>query len=265
MNVKICITGWRRPYYFKEVIKALEKCININNYSFLISVDWCGDKKKQKRHKTIFKNSKLSKLPHQLYLHPERMGCAGNVGFAFKTAFSDPTIDAIIMLEDDTVPSADYLNFTSTLLERYKDDDTVFSISGYVPHRGPSGNPNKLQGRKWFTSQGWATWRRINEEIGDQWFGIKWNNKNRSGVSLDKNNFFKYIKKTNKGSWAIPMNIYWRNNRREIGPDVSRIQNIGAKEGMFNPNPEWHKRKIHVKFWMGDGKYDVEKLYEYKF
>ena len=87
MNIKICITAWRRPYYFKEVIKALEKCLNVENYSLLISVDCCGDKKKQEEHKTIFENSSLIKLPHQLHLHPKPLGCAGNVGFAFNNCF----------------------------------------------------------------------------------------------------------------------------------------------------------------------------------
>ena len=265
MNIKICITAWRRPYYFKEVIEALEKCMGINNYSILISVDWCGDIKKQEEHKTIFDGGGLKKLPHEIHLHPKRMGCAGNVGFAFKTAFEDPTIDAVIMLEDDTLPSEDFLNYSSTLLDRYKNDDNVLNISGYV-RNGRKADPNKIISRKWFTSQGWSTWRRIYEEIGPNWFGIHWKNNRKKGEKLPSDErFFKYVKKSNTGSWGIPMNKYWRKDRVEIGPGVSRIQNIGAKEGMFNPDEKWHKKNIHVEAWMGDEKYfDVKKYYEYK-
>ena len=48
-------------------------------------------------------------------------------------------------------------------------------------------------------------------------------------------NFLNMLLKSNTGSWGIPMCIYWRKDRMEIGPGVSRIQNIGAKEGVFNP------------------------------
>lgn len=278
MNIKICITGWRRPYYFAQIVKSLEKCMGIENFSFLISVDWCDDKEKQELHKIIFESSSLFKLPHQIYLHNKRKGCAGNVGFAFKTAFEDPSVDAVIMLEDDTQPSEDYLNYVSILLERYKEDEEVFNVSGYCRRVNQKrrissdhetlegqGDPNKIIRRNWFTSWGWATWRRIYEEVGPNWFGIHWNNKDgKNGKDVPTGEkFLKYVNKHDTGSWAWPMNRYWRKERKEISPDVSRIQNIGAEEGMFAPGAAWHRNNHYVEIWMGDGNHDVEKDYEY--
>ena len=54
--------------------------------------------------------------------------------------------------------------------------------------------------------------------------------------------FLQYITKNNKGSWGIPMNHYWRNERYEISPHTSFIQNIGVEHSTW-ATEEVHKYK----------------------
>ena len=80
MKIKICIIAWRRPYYFKEIIHALEQCHDLDQHSLLISIDG-GYPDRQQEHEEIFSNSSLTKLnKYELFLQPENMGCAGNMG-----------------------------------------------------------------------------------------------------------------------------------------------------------------------------------------
>lgn len=278
MNITVCITGWKRPHYFGQIIKALTQNYEYDNYNYVVSIDYPGDKDTQELQKDIFENSSLANQPHEVFLHEGRKGCAGNVGFGFKKAFELFDSDAVIMLEDDTMPSKDFLIFMRKMLEEYKDDERIFSISGYIrrvyekknvssaheTYEG-EGEADKIYERDWFTSWGWATWRSVYEEIGDDWFGVTWNGKEgKTGPDTPKGEkFLEYVNVTNQGSWAWTMNRYWRGDRKEVAPDVSRIQNIGAEGGMFAPGGRWHRDNHHVEIWMGSNIYE-EKDYEYR-
>lgn len=263
MKIVINITGWRRPDYIEQTITALKNCYLFDQFTYRVSVD-AGYPDKQQQIKDVL-------IKHQFKCeytqHVTRQGCAGNVGHAFLTSFDQHDADAVIMLEDDTIPSRDFLVYMKDMLERYEHDDTVWNISGYnrrvhkikninSAHKtmqGP-GEPDKIFTRDWFTSWGWAMWRRNRQEIRDNWFGIHWNNKDgKNGDSCPKGErFLEYIIKDSTGSWAWPMNMYWRRDRKEIAPDLSRIQNIGAEAGMFSPGDQWHRDNHYCEIWMDD-------------
>ena len=64
-----------------------------------------------------------------------------------------------IILEDDTLPAPSFFRFCSELLQKYKNEEKVYLISGYY------GNAKKSSSNKYFFKQepntwGWATWRR---------------------------------------------------------------------------------------------------------
>lgn len=66
----------------------------------------------------------------------------------------------VIVLEDDIVTAPAFLPFMNQALERFEDDEEVFSICGYNPVTMES----QLQGDSFsydvFRSWGWATWKR---------------------------------------------------------------------------------------------------------
>ncbi len=86
------------------------------------------------------------------------LGCRNRVASGLDWAFSN--VDEAIILEDDCLPSEDFFIFTSELLDRYRDDESVGSISGTYS------NGVDLPSDSYHFSQfpeiwGWASWARV--------------------------------------------------------------------------------------------------------
>lgn len=108
---------------------------------------------------------------HRLY-RDENAGCGVAVSSAIEW-FLEEAGEGII-LEDDTVPDLSFFPYCETLLEQYRDDQRIASISGfcYLPERiqralNQSGKDDRgvsIYLTRHFHMWGWATWR-------DRWTG----------------------------------------------------------------------------------------------
>ena len=85
------------------------------------------------------------------------------------------THDKVIVIEDDLILSTNFLAWMNETLEKYKDNEQVFSISGFCPHVQGLGDNYPYDG--FFTqkahSWGWATWRNRWEKV--DWEVKDWN------------------------------------------------------------------------------------------
>jgi len=63
-----------------------------------------------------------------------------------------------VILEDDCIPSLSFLNFCTTLLDFYADDNRVYSICG--TNHGIRSNEESYYFSSLFHAWGWATWKR---------------------------------------------------------------------------------------------------------
>lgn len=88
----------------------------------------------------------------------QNIGCARNISSAINWAFQ--SADELIILEDDCVPASSFFPFCTQLLERYRDDERVFVISGNNFHPGPPRTPYSYYFSRFNHCWGWATWRR---------------------------------------------------------------------------------------------------------
>jgi len=90
--------------------------------------------------------------------HEENLGCGLGPVSAISWVFQKE--DRAIILEDDCVPALSFFPYCNELLERYKDDNRIWVISGnnYNEERkvGDSSYFISRYGHSW----GWATWRR---------------------------------------------------------------------------------------------------------
>jgi len=280
------MTAWRRPDYFAQVITGLRRCPEALEHQCLISVD-AGDPELQLAHKRVFNDSGLR---GDIILQSDNLGCAGNTGWVFRESFSDGA-DAVIMLEDDTLPARDFLRYMRTMLVRFATDEDVFDVSGFhqrvhadspllsgptatqgsdgmtvisfdltKPTRFPPIGPGRRDGfflRHSFCTWGWGTWRRIRDEIDDDWFGVAGPLEKVNIFDLpDGKTFRQRVRESPQGSWGVPMQKYWRRGRSEVAPDLSRIQNIGAANGVFCPDEVFHRNNHHTEIWMDDQMYD---------
>jgi hypothetical protein len=144
----------------------------------------------------------------------------------------------VIVLEDDLITSPSFLDYMNSMLDSYKDEKKVFSISGYNHPSSlmkiPESYPYDVYFNPRASSWGWATWK-------DRWEKADWEVK-------DFDEFLKnqdLQKKFNQGgedmakmlirqmngeidSWAIRWcYAHFKNNAYCIYPVVSYIDNIG--------------------------------------
>ena len=227
----ITLAAWRRPDYFSQVVKSLENAEGIEDYLILVSIDG-GYPQRQSEMVAILRDSKLN---YETFVHEQNLGCAGNTGFILKKGFS--MADRVIHFEDDTILHPDCLKFLEYNLDKYEDNERIFSITAYTNPQwndicldGDWLEPNMVGIRDRFTCQGWATWKRVWDEI-EIWFGVHFKESMPHPIPKGEE-FLNHVDLTDKGSWANPMYYYWRRDRLEICPHTSFIQNIGREEGL---------------------------------
>ena len=87
---------------------------------------------------------------------PNNLGMMKSVYSSISWFFDN--VEAGIILEDDCIPSASFFEFCHIMLERYRDNKSVFSISGrnHLGQYNPDSQYIFSTGSIW----GWATWRR---------------------------------------------------------------------------------------------------------
>jgi hypothetical protein len=184
-----------------------------------------------------------------------QIGCAANTHKVLKLGF-DTGANFVIHLEDDTIPSRDYLRYMEFAEKSFRDNPEIFVIVGWN-RRLEANLPeeyNLIGKRKSpVTFQAWGTWKYIWDEIKDEWFGISWkpDYKHPDNAQLvpEGEEFMRLIIKNPFGSWGYPMLKYFSKGRLEVFPYISRCQNIGDVKGCFNSSPQWHKENIWTPIW----------------
>lgn len=96
---------------------------------------------------------------HTLF-QDQNLGCGLGVSTAISWFFEQ--VEEGIILEDDIVPAPSFFGFCEELLDRYRNDQRVFAISGcnYVPPTAQSHPDLPYRFSRVPHIWGWATWRR---------------------------------------------------------------------------------------------------------
>ena len=143
--------------------------------------------------------------------------------------------ETIIVLEDDLIVADNFLDYMNDALIFYKDDKTIWSISGYTPKLACLDNYKKdvfLSPRA--SSWGWATWRdrwlKNDWEIND-WQEFKADKEAIKRFNLGGNDMFKMLETQMIGkidSWAIRWCYnQFRYNTFTVYPTQSKLINEG--------------------------------------
>jgi len=144
--------------------------------------------------------------------------------------------EACIVLEDDLETNPFFLNFMNEALLHYKEDDRIFSVSGYCP---PIEMPTDYSHESFLfpriNSWGWGTWR-------DRWEKVDWEVKDFKGFISDKCQRKRLawqgadlpvmLLKQQQGkiaSWAVRFNQTCFNlGMTNVYPIRSLVRNLGA-------------------------------------
>ncbi len=119
---------------FEEDIEKCKVCREI----VLNNIDWDCEVK------TLFRDDNL--------------GCGRGVSQAISWFFEN--VEQGIILEDDCLPHPDFFRYCETLLNKYKDDENVYAISGDNFQSGIQRGNASYFFSKYVFVWGWASWRR---------------------------------------------------------------------------------------------------------
>lgn len=208
--LSVTVSAYDRPSNLKETLSSLSLCHGLSYTRVFVVCD------KSDRTDECVKLAKSHGF--DVLVNDDRLGCNETIKRSLLFGLAVAGCDFHIHLEDDTVPSKDALQWFSWARDRYREDKSVFSVSGY--QRVPCGRIDQCSKRRWFSSWGWGTWPDRMAEI------VECIN-TESGVSWD------ILVQSRRGT------------RHEAFPCVSRIQNTGAI-GEHHKNPDWHRMFVEA-------------------
>ena len=135
----VIIPTLNRFDHLKQCVESLNKCHNADKTEVYISVDFPPSEKYKEGHNQIcdyldsggflFKKLHVIKQTTNLGIIDNSSKTYSNSLFLEDLIIRD--YDRWIISEDDNVFSPGFLDFMNEALERFKDDDTVFSVCGY--------------------------------------------------------------------------------------------------------------------------------------
>jgi hypothetical protein len=223
MKIPIVMPTYNRPDYLLKVLAALSECENLNKFKIITSEEPNEEVSK------VWDNVNLFECEVERHKNPERFGCTKNIFSALNLGFEQS--DKVIVLEDDIVPSKDFLNFFLWAFEEYKDDKNVFGISTYqlIREKLDENLLDKAVKLNLFNPWGWGLWKDSFDEIktftGETFLA-------QSATSWD-------ILLFNKVITQLKYNF--------IFPKIGRTQNIG-EHGTYVPSAEWQRANVFTPF-----------------
>lgn len=242
----IVLFTYNRPDHVKQTIEALQKNEFASESDLIIYSDGAKDK-----------TDELAIIETRKYLHIiEGFKSVQIIEREKNWGLAESLIDGItsvvdkygkvIVMEDDLLTSPYYLRFMNQALEKYRDDDQIASIHGYV-------NPVKEELPENFflsyaSSWGWATWQRawrIFERDGSKLLNELQDKNLEQCLDFDNSYYFvKMLRNQIKGknsSWAIRWytSIVLK-NKLCLYPGKSLVRQIGCDgSGTHSSNDDW--------------------------
>jgi len=145
-------------------------------------------------------------------------------------------VEEAIILEDDCVAEPTFFFYCRELLERYREDHRIATVSGENHQNGLRRTPYSYFFSKYFQCSGWATWRRVWDEFD---LGMKtWPEFHDAGAMrsiaetpVEQKYWTKIFQSVYDGEvngWGAAWQYYcWQTNALTINPEVNLITNIG--------------------------------------
>jgi hypothetical protein len=180
------------------------------------------------------------------------LGCYRRIKSGLDWVFEQT--DRAIILEDDCMPSPQWFGFASEMLDRYADDERVYSISGtnLFPELSPPDQQYFFS--RYHNCWGWATWARAWKDFIDaeaDWLAIR-NSQLFRGLFRNYRSFWywrRILDLTYSGkinSWAYRwMFSCWMQSGLSLHAHVNLITNVGfGQEATRTKNSQLPKRFI---------------------
>ncbi len=247
-NTPILFLIFNRP---DTTIQVFEQIRKIQPRQLFIAADGPRDYKDREREKCeLVRKMVLEGIDWDCEVYTqfrsENLGCG--LGPATAITWFFESVEAGIILEDDTVPNMSFFSFCESLLDFYKDDERVMHIGG------TSFLFKKKSSRTYYYSRypniwGWASWARAWKHY---IFNLNSINQLKDVISFDTLDFtnkerkywencFPYVKSNLDNIWDYQWFFtIWKNNGFCITPYMNMVTNIGfGPDGTHTHSKEW--------------------------
>lgn len=162
------------------------------------------------------------------------LGCGRRVSSGITWAFEQ--VEEAIILEDDCLPHPSFFHYCAELLQRYRDDERVMTISGDNFQRGIRRGDASYYFSKYMHCWGWATWRRAWQHFApgiDFWPDVR-ESGCLSAVCFDDKEreywtgIFERVYTGEIDTWDYPWLLcIWMQSGLNALPNVNLVTNIG--------------------------------------
>ena len=154
MTTAITISAYSRLEFLQEVIESLSNCQNIDHYHVVVSVDQPDKRLNWKMMEFLYNMPIANKT---ICVNKKNMGCGPGIRLAIDRGFE--FADKVIHLEDDVTIAHDGLNYFSSMLTKYQDDDIVRTVCGFSRDGITYDNLDQYELKNTWYPWGWATWK----------------------------------------------------------------------------------------------------------
>jgi len=226
----IALFVYTRPWHTKQVLDGLKK----NNISELFI--FCDGPKSEQEHNRIKKVHEIVEsidwCKTIIHKREKNYGIADSIIEGVNDVFSKRK--RVIVIEDDCIPSPDFVSFMEKCLDKYENNDEVMSVTGLNIVNIPKNYPYDIYFFYRNSSWGWGTWKsswnKFDYEIKDYKDFIKDKHAkrkfNRGGEDLS--DMLKMQMEGKIDSWSIKWTYaHYKNNGYCVYPIKTRIKNIG--------------------------------------
>lgn len=157
LNVATVLFTYKRYEHTKKTLDALSQNTILPKilYIFQDGIKSEGDIEEWEKVNLLIKQVNWCKT--KIFVSSHNKGLAESITCGIDKVLNKE--DAVIVLEDDCVPHPLFMEYATSCLMKYKDNDKVFSINGYSwpVEVSPNGTDAYFAGRA--GSWGWATWK----------------------------------------------------------------------------------------------------------
>tara|TARA_B100001093_G_scaffold513992_1_gene587068 strand:- start:2097 stop:3080 length:984 start_codon:yes stop_codon:yes gene_type:complete len=236
----ILIIAWKRPKQTRELIGKIKQ-INPSNLYIACdgpkNINIIEDNKVKNTRKILLKS--FEEINSKKYLFSKNnQGCKLGVSNAINWFFEHEKEG--IILEDDCIPHLDFFSFCQEMLEKYRDDERIWSITGHNQQNNVQRGNGTYYFSKYPRSWGWATWKRswvkYDRDITD-WPNIKSKGLLKNKLKTKKEiNFWVNIldniyHHNSPNTWDYQWTLSsFLNSGLTIVPNKNLIKNIGFDE-----------------------------------
>ncbi|MFD2937176.1 glycosyltransferase [Spirosoma flavum] len=180
MNAPVLLFGYKRPVELKATLRALQANHLASQSDLYIFVD--APKRPEDADKVAQVHKLLDEASGFRTIHREyaktNIGCADSIIQGISRVLADHP--SAIIVEDDLITSPNFLDFMNQCLEKYVDNQRVYSIAGYTfPFQRPSNYMADAYCIPRHSPWGWATWA-------DRWQSVDWEMTDYADFEKDK-------------------------------------------------------------------------------